>query len=171
MRSFAVLAVQLTFSLVAFSLLARWYVGPRLRAGSREAALATLLWVHVFRYAPLALYATGQVDPRVPPDVAAAIGYGDLLSGALALLAVCALRARARVGIPLVWVFTVVGSGDLVYATYKAVGAELYRYYLGWNWYILTFYVPMLAVTQVMMIRQLVGLPSRTAASAETATS
>jgi fucose 4-O-acetylase-like acetyltransferase len=147
-----VLAVQFTFSLVAFGLLGRWHLGPRLAATSREAALVPLLWIHVFRYAPLALYATGQVDPRVPSDVAVAIGYGDLVSAVLALLAVCALELRAPAAIPLAWVFTVVGSGDLVWATYKAVGAQLYKLYIGWNWYILNFYVPMLIVSQVMII-------------------
>jgi fucose 4-O-acetylase-like acetyltransferase len=153
--SFHVLAIQFTFSLVAFGLLARWYVAPRLSTSSREAAIVPLVWVHVFRYAPLALYATGQIDPRVPGDVAAAIGYGDLVSAVLALLAVCALRLRAAVAIPLAWIFSVVGSADLVYATYKAVGAHLYSFYIGWNWYILNFYVPALIVTQVMIIEKL----------------
>ena len=157
MSGLHVLAIQFTFSLVAFALLARWYVGPRLPTSSREAAVVPLLWIHVFRYAPLALYATGQIDPRVPPDVAAAIGYGDLVSAVLALLAVCAAQLRAPFAIPLAWLFTVVGSGDLVYATYKAVAAQLYRFYIGWNWYILNLYVPMLIVSQVMMIQRLLG--------------
>jgi hypothetical protein len=155
MNAFHVLATQFTFSLVAFALLARWHVAPRLATRSRSAALVPLLWIHVFRYAPLALYATGQVDPRVPRDVAAAIGYGDLVAAVLALLALCAAHLRAPAAIPLTWLFTVVGSIDLVYATYKAVGAELYRYYIGWNWYILNFYVPMLIVSQVMIVQAL----------------
>ena len=162
MSSLHVLAIQFTFSLVAFGLLARWYVAPRLARIAREAAIVPLLWVHVFRYAPLALYATGQVDPRVPADVAVAIGYGDLVSAVLALVAVCALELRAAAAIPLVWIFTIVGSADLVYATYKAVGAQLYKLYIGWNWYILNFYVPALVVSQWMMIRELRRQPTAT---------
>src|SRR5204862_5761456 len=130
MSSLHVLAIQFTFSLVAFALLARWHVGPRLSMSSREAALVPLLWIHVFRYAPLALYATGQVDPGVPRDVAMAVGFGDLVSAVLALVALCALWRHTPVAIPLTWLFSIVGSADLAYATYKAVGAELYRFYI-----------------------------------------
>jgi hypothetical protein len=54
-----------------------------------------------------------------------------------------------------VWLFSIVGIADLVFATYKAVGAEVYRFYMGWNWYILNFYVPMLIVTHVMILQRL----------------
>jgi len=152
MTPFMVLNVQSTLSLVGFALIARWHIAPRLAARSREDALVPLLWIHVFRYAPLTLFAPGQVDPRVPADVAAIVGYGDLASGLVALLAVVALRVRARAGIGLAWAFSVVGIADLVFATAKAVGAELYTYYLGWNWYIVAFYVPVLAVSHAMIV-------------------
>src|SRR5206468_6773644 len=58
---FVTLSIQSTFSLVAFALIALWHVAPRLNARSREDALVPLLWLQVFRYAPLALYAPGQV--------------------------------------------------------------------------------------------------------------
>ena len=34
----------------------------------------------------------------------------------------------------------------------KTVAAEMYRFVMGWNWYILNFYVPMIVVSQVMII-------------------
>ena len=155
MSAFLALSIQSTFSLVAFSLIALWHVAPRLNARSREDALIPLLWVQVFRYAPLALYAPGQVDPRIPADVAAAVGLGDLVSAVAALVALIALRMRAKGAIALVWVFSVVGIADLGFATMKAVAAEMYRFPMGWNWYILNFYVPMIVVSHVMIIRYL----------------
>lgn len=155
MNPLYVLNIQSTLSLIAFALIARWHVAPRLSALSREDALVPLLWVHVFRYAPLALYAPGQVDPRIPADAAAAVAYGDLISALVALVALIALRLRVRVAIPLVWIFTVVGVADLVFATYKAVGAEMYKFPMGWNWYILNFYVPMLVVSHMMIVQRL----------------
>jgi hypothetical protein len=143
--AFLVLNIQSTFSLVAFALIAWWHVEPRLQTRPRERALVPLLWVQVFRYAPLALYAPGQVDPRIPPDVAAVVGLGDLASAVVALVALLAL----------VWVFSVVGVADLVFATLKAVAAEMYRFPMGWNWYILNFYVPMIVVGHVMIFRHL----------------
>ncbi|HKC13307.1 MAG TPA: hypothetical protein VKI41_14850 [Vicinamibacteria bacterium] len=164
MSPFLVLNIQSTLSLVVFTLIAWWHVEPRLRTRPREQALVPLLWVQVFRYAPLALYAPGQVDPRIPPDVAAAVGLGDLASAVVALVALVALQLKARGAIALVWAFSAVGIADLVFATLKAVAAEMYRFPMGWNWYILNFYVPMIVVGHFMIVRHLLrpaGSPSR----------
>ena len=152
MSAFGVLTIQSTLSLIAFILIARWHVAPRVVRLSRENALVALLWVQVFRYAPLTLYAPGQVDPRIPTDVAAAVALGDLASGLVALVALLAVKLRVPGATALVWVFTIVGVGDLVFATVKAVGARMYTFAMGWNWYILNFYVPMLVVGHVMII-------------------
>ena len=80
------------------------------------------------------------------------VALGDLASAVAALVAV---RLRAKGAIALVWAFSVVGVVDLVFATMKAVAAEMYRFPMGWNWYILNFYVPMIVVGQVMIIRYL----------------
>ena len=152
MSAFHVLAIQSTLSLVAFTLIARWHVAPRLMRLPLKDALVPLLWVQVFRYTPLTLYAPGQVDARIPADVANVVALGDLASGLVALVALIALKLRVPGATALVWVFTLIGVGDLVWATVKAVGAEMYTFPLGWNWYILNFYVPMLVVGHVMII-------------------
>ena len=85
-------------------------------------------------------------------DVTAAVSLGDLVSAVAALMALVALRLRAKGAIALVWAFSVVGIGDLGFATMKTVAAEMYRFVMGWNWYILNFYVPMIVVSQVMII-------------------
>jgi len=159
MNPLAVLSIQSTLSLVAFSLIAWWHVEPRLEARSREDALVPLLWVQVFRYAPLALYAPGQVDSRIPADVAAAVALGDLGAAGVALVALVALRLRARSAIALTWTFSLVGAADLVFATSKAVAAQMYRFPMGWNWYILNFYVPMIVVSHVLIVRHLLRPP------------
>ncbi len=161
MSPIAVLSVQFTLSLIAFVLLARWHVAPRLAGRPTEATLIPLLWVQVFRFAPLALYAPGQVDPQIPADVAAAVGYGDLVSGVAALVALVAVRWRLPGALGLVWLFSVVGIGDLVIATAKAVQAHMYTFYMGWNWYILNFYVPLLVVSHVMILDRLLRRPAR----------
>src|SRR5713101_6369858 len=85
MTPFAILALQSTLSLVAFALIARWYVAPRLSRASLEDYLVPLIWVHVFRYAPLTLLVPGQISLKVPAGVAATIAYGDLVSAIAAL--------------------------------------------------------------------------------------
>ena len=161
MSPIAVLSIQFTLSLIAFTLIARWHVAPRLANRPLDAALIPLLWVQVFRFLPLALYAPGQVDPRIPSDVAAAIGYGDLISGVLALLALVWVKWRLPGAVTLVWLFSAVGIGDLVYATAKAVHAHMYTFSMGWNWYILNFYVPLLVVSHVMIVDRLLRRPAR----------
>ena len=169
MSAFHVLSVQSTLSLIAFVLIARWHVAPRLDTLTRDDALIALLWVHVFRYAPLTLYAPGQVDPRIPADVAGTVAFGDLVAGLVALVALLAVKLRTPGAIALVWIFSVVGIGDLVLATLKAVGAEMYSFAMGWNWYILNFYVPMLVVGHVMIIRLLLRAETVTSARSRSA--
>src|SRR2546425_12187354 len=41
--------IQFTLSLLAFLLIAFWYVVPRLAGLPRELALVSLLWIHAFR--------------------------------------------------------------------------------------------------------------------------
>jgi hypothetical protein len=48
---------------------------------------------------------------------------------------------------------------DLVYSTARAVGSQLYTFYMGWSWYIVNFYVPMLIVSQVMILYYLITRP------------
>ena len=160
MSPFHVLSIQSTLSLIAFGLIARWHVAPRLSTLTREEALVPLLWVQAFRYAPLTLYAPGQVDSRIPADVAATVAFGDLVAALVALVALLAIKLRIPGAIALVWAFSVVGVSDLAFATLKAVGAEMYQFAMGWNWYILNFYVPMLVVSHALIIRHVLRGPT-----------
>ena len=53
-----------------------------------------LIWVHVFRYAPLTLLVPGQISLKVPAGVAANIAYGDLVCAIAALAAIMFLKFR-----------------------------------------------------------------------------
>lgn len=162
MTPFQVLNIQSTLSLIVFILIARWYVAPRLANRARNEAVLPLLWIHVFRYAPLTLLAPGQADPHIPPDVVGVVAYGDFVAALFALLAIVAVKLKLRSATALVWLFSIISVVDLVYATARAVAAQLYTFYIGWGWYILNFYVPMLIVSQVMIIYYLVKHPDRT---------
>ena len=165
MTPFWVLKIQSTLSLILFILIARWYVAPRLSGRSRNQAVLPLLWVHAFRYAPLTLLAVGQADPHIPPSVIAVVAYGDFVAALFALVAIIAVELRLRSATALVWLFSIVSIADLVYATARAVASQLYSFYIGWSWYIVNFYVPLLIVSQVMIVYYL--MTRRTTASAE----
>jgi hypothetical protein len=156
MTAFQILNLQSTFSLVAFALIARWHVAPRLSGRAVEAYLLPLTWVHVFRYAVLTLLVPGQVSPNMPTDAANIIAYGDLASAFLALVAVVFLKYRLAGALAVAWVFNIVGAADIVVAVAAAIGARMYDIPTGFNWYIVNFYVPLLIVTHVMMFTRLI---------------
>src|SRR5258708_39521410 len=100
MEPIVLFGIQFTMSLVAYLLIAFWYVTPRLSRLPREAALVPLLWVHAFRIVGGTILAPGAA---VPVEFRVMIGYGDLATAFLALLALVALRARFPGAIALVW--------------------------------------------------------------------
>ena len=156
MTAFQILNLQSTFSLVAFALVARWHVAPRLSKTSIEDYLLPLAWVHVFRYVVLTLLVPGQVSPTVPAHAANLIAYGDLASALLALVSVVFLKYRFAGALAVAWIFNLVGSADIVVAVGTAMNAKLADIPIGFNWYIVNFYVPLLIVTHAMMIYRLV---------------
>src|SRR5205807_3310457 len=138
---------QFTLSLMAYSLIALWYVAPRLSRLPRELALAPLLWVHAFRIVGGSILAPGAVGPGVPMEFRTMIGYGDLATAVLALLALIALRARLPGAIAVVWLCIGVGLLDTVNAIIQSVRFNVFTYPLGVNWVIVSIYVPALLVS------------------------
>jgi hypothetical protein len=58
---------------------------------SVELALVPLLWIHAFRIVWGSILAPGSVSPGVPTEFRVMIGYGDMATGLLAILALVAL--------------------------------------------------------------------------------
>src|SRR5712664_514549 len=110
MEPIVLFGIQFTLSLLAYLLIAFWYVVPRLSLLPRELALVPLLWVHAFRTVGGTILAPGAVGPGVPTEFRTMIGYGDLTTAALALLALSALRLRLSSAIAFVWLFLIVGT-------------------------------------------------------------
>ncbi len=104
--------IQFTFSLAAYALIAWWYGAPRLSRLPREAALVPLVWIHTFRIVGGTILAPGAVDAGVPVEFRTMIGYGDMATAVLALVALIALRSRASGAVALVWLFLAVGLLD-----------------------------------------------------------
>ena len=151
MEPMVLFGIQFTMSLVAFALIARWHVWPRLSSMPRELALVPLLWVHAFRIVGGTILAPGSVGPGVPMEFREMIGYGDLVTALLALLALIALRARLPRAIGLVWLFLAVGTIDTVNAIVQSLRYDVTSYALGVNWVIVTLYVPALLVSSLMI--------------------
>ena len=143
--------VQFTFCLVAYALIAWWYVAPRLSKLPRELALVPLVWIHAFRMVGGTILAPGSVDAGVPMEFRTMIGYGDMVTAVLALLALIALRRRMPAAIALVWLFLAVGLLDTVNAIIQSMRFSVFTFPLGLNWVIVTTYVPALLVSSVLI--------------------
>jgi hypothetical protein len=83
------------------------------------------------------------------------IGYGDLITASLALLALIALRTRLPRAIAVVWLCVIVGMLDTVNAIIQSVRFSVFTYALGVNWVIVTIYVPALLVSSLLIFMQL----------------
>src|SRR6266540_1620740 len=155
MEPIVLFGIQFTLSLVAYALIAFWYVVPRLSTLPREMALVPLLWVHAFRIVGGTILAPGAVEAGVPMDFRVMIGYGDLATAFLALLALIALRARFRGAVALVWLVIIVGMLDTVNAIIQSLRYNVFTYALGVNWVIVAVYVPALLVSSLLIFMQL----------------
>ena len=151
----ALFGIQFTLSVVAYSLIAMWYVWPRLSRLPLALALAPLLWVHAFRIVGGAILAPGAVGPGVPTEFREMIGYGDMATAVLALLALIALRGQLPRAIAFVWVCVTVGMLDTVNAIIQSMRFSVFTYPLGVNWVIVTMYVPALLVSSALIFTRL----------------
>jgi len=153
-------SIQFSLSLVAYGLIAAWYVVPRLSERPREAALQPLLWVHAFRVVGGAVLAPGAVAAAVLIAFQRMVGYGDLISAALALIALAALRARLAGAIAVTWTVLVVGMADTINAIIQSMRYSVFNHPLGVNWVIVTIYVPALLVSSALILWQLLRSPA-----------
>lgn len=148
--------IQFTLALLVYAMIAWWYVHPGLKIKPWDQAVIPLLLVHAFRFGPLTLLMPGQADPSLPLQVKETIAYGDLLSSLLAILALFLIRFKIPGSRIMVWIFSVVGIVDIIIATLSGIQAGALDLAMGFNLYILNFYVPMLIVTHVLILMYLI---------------
>jgi hypothetical protein len=154
---------SIAFSFVAWGMVAKRYIWPRLRVLPRAEALRPLLILHSFRFIGLVFLVPGVVSPELPPAFAHSAAYGDIVAATLALLALASLRRGA--GIVIAWSFNLWGSADLLNAFYQANGAGLMAGQLGAAYFIPTFLVPLLLITHGLAFRILLQHDSESAYS------
>ena len=153
MTPFVIGNIQFILSLLIYALIATWYIYPNLRNKEWNKAITPLLFIHCFRYMPLTILMPGQVSENVPLDIAQTIAYGDLISGLLALSAVLMAWYKIHGARTVTWIFTLFGFGDVIVSSIKGVGGDLLNMPMGFNLYILNFYVPMIIVSHVLIAK------------------
>lgn len=142
-------------SLIVFVMMARWYVVPLIRSRGRADALIVLLWVHVFRYVALQVYSAQQAGFPISDGGRDRIVYGDLAGMILALVALVALRHRARWSIAWVWLLVAETLIDTVTNVTDGIHEHLFGAANGVTWMVVCFYVPLLTVSLGLTVWQL----------------
>jgi hypothetical protein len=143
--------VNIAFAFIAWGIVAKRYIWPKLRLLRRSEALRPLLILHSFRFLGLAFLVPGVVSPALPSAFAYSAAYGDIVAATLALLSLVSLPRAA--GIVIAWIFNLWGSADLFNAFYQANNAGLTAGQLGAAYFIPTLIVPLLLITHGIAFR------------------
>jgi hypothetical protein len=142
-------------SLIVLAAIARWYIIPWLNSHARADALIALLWVHVFRYVALQVFSAQAEGFPISNGGAMEIVIGDVAGAVIAFTAIALLRRRSRLAIPLAWLLAVETAYDTVSNIHGGVQEHLMGAASGVTWMVLTFFVPMVVVSGVLMVWQL----------------
>src|ERR671937_765571 len=111
-----ILTVNLLLSTVVFAIAAKLYLLPMLPRLEPRSVVIPILLLHAMRHLGLMFLAPGAVFPGLPEQFAKPAAYGDLLAAILALVALCAVLRRSSRARPLVGLFNIVGTIDLITA-------------------------------------------------------
>lgn len=141
-----ILTINLLFSTLIFWISARLYLLPRLHELKPRSVLVPILLLHSFRHFGLMFLTRGATYPGMPRGFAYPAAFGDLLAAVLALIAIPAVVKNARSAKPLVWLFNIEGTLDLVDAITLATVYDA-QPYMGAAYWIPALWVPALLVT------------------------
>ncbi len=146
-----ILTVNLIFSTVVFWIAASIYVVPKIPEVTPQTILLPILLLHSLRHLGLMFLSPGATYNGIPGEFAYPAALGDLLAAFLALLCIVALIRGLRVARPLLWIFTIVGSVDLINAIALATIYDASDF-MGPAYWIPAFWVPALIVTHVIVV-------------------
>ena len=155
-----ILTANLIFSTIVFYVAARIYVLPKIQELRPRSILLPILLLHSLRHLGLMFLTRGATYPGMPRQFAYPAAIGDLIAAILAFIAIPAVLKNLPAARPLLWVFNVEGTLDLVVAitlttAYKA------PIHLGPAYWIPAFWVPALLVTHyitfIVLMRHRIG--------------
>lgn len=152
MDPITIVIYQTVLGFLAYALIIKWHVLPRLSGLPIEDALIPLAWLHVFRYVALAGFLPGQVAPEVTRGPLSLVVYGDTLSGLLALITIVMLKYRTSGGIWAAWLFNIVGFLDWAQSQVQHTRAQSFLHETGAMALVYVFYVPPLVLTHIVML-------------------
>jgi len=144
-------------TLLVFIAVARWYVAPWLAIRGRAEALIALLWIHVFRYVALQIFAAQREGFPISAGGALEIVMGDVGGAVIAFAAIVLLRRRAFAGVMLCWLLVAETMTDTFLNIRGGVEEHLMGAAVGVTWMILVFFVPAIIVSLGLLAWQLLS--------------
>jgi hypothetical protein len=144
-------------SLALFITMARWYVVPWLGKRDRADALIALLWIHVFRYVALQVFAAQREGFPISSSGALEIVIGDVGGAIIAFSAIMLLRQRIAAGAVLCWLLVAETTIDTFLNIRGGIEEQLMGAASGVTWMILVFFVPAVVVSVGLLAWQLVA--------------
>jgi len=148
--------VTVAFAFLAWGVFAAQYIWPAISTRERAEALRPILVLHGFRYIGLAALIPGVVSPELSTTLfARELALGDVAAATLALIALAALKTKLSA--PLLWIFNILGTADLLNAFYQGVHISLANApgVLGAAYFLPVLGVPLLLITHVLVFRLL----------------
>ena len=141
-----VLTLNAVATTVVFYVAARIYLFPHLAQLQPRSVLIPILLLHSLRHLGMMFLTPGATYPGLPPQFAYPAALGDLLAAVLAFISIFLVLRNSVYARPMVWVFNVWGTLDLLDAITLATiyGAPAF---MGPAYWIPAFWVPALLVT------------------------
>ena len=140
MDNFTIINLQALTGTVVIFFAFKWWIKPRLANLSIQDALLPFVFLNTFRYLGLTFMAKEQFYDGFPTEFLNTVGLLDFSTAILAIIAAIALKNKWSFAIPLVWIFNIVGFGDLITAFPQFFGLELYNHNLGTIWLMFVTY-------------------------------
>lgn len=140
MDNFTIINLQALVGTIAIILGFRYWIHPRISKLPINEALLPLVFLNTFRYLGLSFMAKDQFYDGFPQDFLTTVGLLDFTTAILSIISFVALKNKWRFSISLVWIFNVVGFGDLITAFPQFFGLKLYDQDLGFIWLIFITY-------------------------------
>jgi hypothetical protein len=144
-----ILTVNLVLQTFVFALIAAIYLFPYLPQLAPRTVIIPILLLHAMRHLGLMFLAPGAIYPGLPAQFAGPAAYGDFVAAVLALIALAAVTRDSSLGRPLVALFSIWGTLDLILAISLATLHDASPT-MGPAYWIPAFWVPALLVTHAI---------------------
>src|SRR6516162_4102384 len=148
--------ISYAVAFIAFGLVAKWYIWPRIKKRAAKDALPPLLLYACLRVNGLMFLMPGLVSPELPKSFAVPTAYGDLTAALLALVALACVRYENRAAAAMLWLFNIVGLLDLIYANISTFKDHVDPAQLGASYYLAVINVPAMVVVHIVIFAYLV---------------